>query len=405
MNTIDRETLLRLAGRAEWPSVSIYLPVDHQGVHTDADRIRLRNLAKKAYERLVADGLRETEAEEMLASAMALGSDDSQWAGGPSGLVLFVTPDATDTLWVDMNMPELVVVGDRFYLRALYAAYAGERKAWALAIDSNKTRLFHLDPSSIDEVELPKGTQISLTADLGNEEHEKSLQFQTIPGATPQGAQGVNSAMFSGHGGEKDFDKIETGQFMLQLARGVVERIGAESAEPLVLLGVGNLIDDFRAASHYSHISPETVPGATDQLSSADVHRKVLEALRPTMRSEATASVEEYRELAGTGRTSSDAAEIVAAAAAGRVKTLIMDDSAGPWGYFDRTTFEVTHLCELEPRLLRDTMDAGTDPGLFECGWDLMDLAAAETARHGGTVLAYRGEDAPIAGAVAVFRY
>ncbi|HEY5468766.1 MAG TPA: hypothetical protein VIK85_06710 [Coriobacteriia bacterium] len=405
MNTIDRDTLFRLADRAAWPSASLYLPVDHTGIHTDADRIRLRNLAKKAYERLGADGLRETEAEAMVGGAMALGSDDSAWTGGPSGLALFVTPEGTETLWLDVTMPELVVVGDRFYLRPIYPAYAGERKAWALALDSNKTRLFHFDPTSIEEVALPKGTQVSLTADLDGNQHEESLQFHTIPGATPEGAQGVNSAMFNGHGGEKDFDKVERGQFLLQLANGVLEVIGAESAEPLVLLGVSNMIDEFRAASHYTHIAGEAVHGATDQLSPADVQRRALAVLMPAMQAEADAALEEYRKLAGTGKTSSDAAEIVAAAASGRVKTLIMDDSSGPWGWFDRATFEVTHLCQIEPRMLRDTMDAASDPDMFECGWDLIDLAAAETARHRGTVLAYRGEASPITGAVAVFRY
>ena len=405
MNTIDRDTLFRLADRAAWPSASLYLPVDHTGIHTDADRIRLRNLAKKAYERLGADGLRETEAEAMVGGAMALGSDDSAWTGGPSGLALFVTPEGTETLWLDVTMPELVVVGDRFYLRPIYPAYAGERKAWALALDSNKTRLFHFDPTSIEEVALPKGTQVSLTADLDDNQHEESLQFHTIPGATPEGAQGVNSAMFNGHGGEKDFDKVERGQFLLQLANGVLEVIGAESAEPLVLLGVSNMIDEFRAASHYTHIAGEAVHGATDQLSPADVQRRALAVLMPAMQAEADAALEEYRKLAGTGKTSSDAAEIVAAAASGRVKTLIMDDSSGPWGWFDRKTFEVTHLCELEPRFLRDTMDSVEEHDMFECGWDLIDLAAAETLRHNGTVLAYRGEASPVFGAVAVFRY
>ena len=405
MHTIDRETLLRLADRAAWPSASLYLPVDHTGVHTDADRIRLRNLAKKAYERLTADGLRETEAEAMVGGAMALGSDDSAWTGGPSGLVLFLTPEGTETLWVDVTMPELVVVGDRFYLRPLYAVYTGDRKAWALAIDSNKTRLFHFGPADIEDVALPKGTKVSLTADLDANEHEESLQYHTIPGTSTVGAHGGTTAMFAGHGGEKLFDKVERGQFLLQLASGVLEVIGAESAEPLVLLGVDNMIDEFRAASHYAHIASEGVSGATDQLSPADVQRKALAVLQPATQAEAAAALEEYREAAGTGRTSNDAAEIVAAAAAGRVKTLIMDDSSGPWGWFDRATFGVTHLCEIEPRLLRDTMDVATEPDMFECGWDLIDLAAAETARHRGTVLAYRGEASPITGAVAVFRY
>jgi hypothetical protein len=405
MDAIDKDTLLRLAGRAEWPSVSIYLPTDKLGIHTDADRIRLRNLIKQAGERLVADGLKVTQADAMLAGTLDLSATDAPWAGGPQGLAVFVTPASTEALWLDVGMPELVVVGDRFYVRPLYAAYRGEKKAWALAIDSNKTRLFHLDPASIEEVTLPKGTPTSLAEEAKYDLHEESLQYHTVPGATPEGAQGVNAAMFHGHGGEQDFDKVARGQFMLQLSRGVVERIGAESAEPLVLLGVDNMIDEFRANSDYAHIAPEKVVGATDYLSPADVLREVLAVLAPRVEAAGIADVEEYRQLAGTGKSSSEPSEIVAAAATGRVKTLIMDDSSGPWGYFDRTNFDVTRLCKVEPRYLRDTAAAPSDPDMFECGWDLIDLAAAETVRHGGTVRAFRGEASPIQGAAAVFRY
>jgi hypothetical protein len=253
-------------------------------------------------------------------------------------------------------------------------------------------------------VELPKGTSASLTADLDAEQHEESLQFHSVPGATAEGAQGVNTAMFHGHGAERDFDKIARGRFMLQLSRGVVERIGAGSGEPLVLLGVDNMVDEFRASSHYAHIAAEQVDGATDQLSPADVLRKVLAALAPRVEAARSADLEELRALAGTGRTSTDAAEIVAAAAAGRVKTLFIDDASGPWGWFDRTTFDVTHLCDAEPHLLREGAGA-LEPDMFDCGWDLIDLAAAETVRHDGAVRAFRGEGSPVHGAAAVFRY
>jgi hypothetical protein len=404
MNAVDRGTLLRLAARETWPSVSIYLPVDHLGIHTDADRIRLRNLVKKACERLVEDGLRQTQADAMMAGTLDLAADDALWAGGPDGLAVFVTPETTEALWVHLDMPELIIVGDRFYLRPLFAAYTGEKKAWALAIDTDHTRLFHLDPVSIEEVALPKGTPVSLGAE-NFDDHEEQEQYHTMPTATPEGMRGDAAAMFHGHGGEKDTDKVQRERFLLDLGRGVVETIGAESSEPLVLLGVDYLIHDFRAQVRYSHVAPEEVEGATDYLSPGDVQRKVLAALRPRMEYAAAADVDEYRSLAGTPRASSDPSEILAAAAAGRVKTLVMDDSQGPWGWFDRTNFDVTHLCEIEPRFLRDTMDASADVDIFECGWDLIDLAAAETFAHGGVVHAYRGEASPVRGAVAVFRY
>jgi hypothetical protein len=405
MDTLDRTTLLGLAGRAEWPSVSLYLPADHLGIRTDADRIRLRNLAKQARERLITDGVAQAQADSLLAAALDLAADDSAWPGGPHALAHFSDAQGAETLWLDTTMPELAVMGDRFYLRPLYCALHDEPPVWALAIDSNRTRLFRLDRTSVEEVELPAGTPISMADETRYDQGEESLQYHTIPGATPQGVTGPGAAMFHGHGGAKDADKVQRERFMQELGRGVTERIGAESSEPLVLMGVDYLIEDFRATSAYAHVVPEQVQGATDYLSPADVQRAVLSALAPRFVRLRQADVNEYLALAGTGRISSDAGEIVAAAAAGRVKTLMIDDGEGPWGYFDRSDFTVTHLCPARPRYLRDTPAAPEGADALECGWDLIDLAAAETLRHGGSVRAFRGEDSPVSGAVAVFRY
>ena len=102
---------------------------------------------------------------------------------------------------------------------------------------------------------------------------------------------------------------------------------------------------------------------------------------------------------------SHDVREIVSAAAAGRVKTLFFDDSTGPFGLLDRDSLEVTRVCTGSPRYLRETSDAETTAADADCGWDLVDLAAAETALHGGEIRAFTGEDAPVEGVAAIYRY
>ncbi len=405
MDAIDRNTILGLAENVQWPSVTILMPVDRLGIHTDADRVRLRNLIRGAREALVSDIVRPPDADALLAGVQRVAEDDSVWAGGPSGLALFVAGEDTKAFWVDHPLPETVLVGNRFYLRPLYAGLTDDTRVWALAIDSNRSRLFHIDRVGVQEVDLPAGTPVSMADETLLDEREESLQFHTVPGATPQGAQGVPSAMFHGHGGAKDADKIQRKHFMLELARGVVWAIGSESAEPLVLLGVDYLVEDFLAVCDYAHIAPKHVMGATDYLLPAQVQREALEAIAPLVETALTADVDEYRALTGTGHTSSDAPEILMAAASGRVRTLLMDDSEGPWGYFNRADFTVDSLCPSKPRMLRDAMPVPETTDLIECGWDLVDLAAAETLLHGGTVRAFTSEASPVKGAAAVFRY
>jgi len=406
MDALDRNLLLSLAGHAVWPSVSIYLPADHTGTHTDADRLRLRNLVKQARERLIGDDITPTEADSLLAGATDLATDASAWSGGPHGVAYFADAAGTQGLWLGQTMPELCMVGDRFYLRPLYSALHDEAPVWALALDIKHTRLYRLDRTSVEEVELPAGTPISIDDETQYDSREESLQYHAVPGTGTDGTtSSIGAAMYHGHGGSKGYDKIARERFVSDLDRGVVERIGAQSTDLLVPIGVDYLLDDYRSTNSYAHLVPERVEGSPARLSPAEIQRAVLSVLAPRYAAVRQADVDEYQAYTGTGHTSSDAAEIVAAAAAGRVKTLIMDDSSGPWGWFDRETFEVTRLCTTEPRYLRDTMDTPGHPDVLDCGWDLIDLAAAETLKHGGTVRAFRGEHAPVQGAVAVFRY
>lgn len=405
MDSIDRDTLVRLANRTGWPSVSIHMPAHRLRIQTDSDRILLRNLIKDACDQLVAQGMREREADALLASATAFAAEDAEWTGGFDGLAIFASPEMNEVLRIGTALPAVAVVGDRFYLRPLYRALRSPERFWALAIDLNHTRLFRGDQAGVEDVALPEGTPASLSEALRFDEREEQLQYHTVPGATPEGAQGVTTALFHGHGGEKDVDHAERVRFMQELDRGVTVIMGPECTDPLVLLGVGYLVADYRDVSSYAHVLPEHVEGATDEMIPRDVHLRALALLEPAYAARVQSDVDELRQLTGTDHASEDPAQILAAAAAGRVKTLFFGDGAGPWGWFDRSTFDVTHLCPSKPSTLReDAREAeGIDP--YQCGWDLVDLAAAETILHRGSVHAFTGEDAPVGGVAAVFRY
>lgn len=94
-----------------------------------------------------------------------------------------------------------------------------------------------------------------------------------------------------------------------------------------------------------------------------------------------------YRQLAGTGQTSRDVREIVAAAYYGRVETLFAASGTQQWGVFDPDTGDV---------------DLYEGPE----GGDLLEFAAIQTILHHGTVYVTNLEKMPAdADAVSVFRY
>jgi hypothetical protein len=402
MDTIDRATILRIAGEQGWPSVSIYVPTHRRGVETEGDRTRLRNLVAGARSHLVKGGVRSSEADALLERAAALAEDDALWAGGFEGLAVFASKAGTERFRLDTTVPERVVTGTRHYIRPLLQAYHGDLPFWAVALDKNGTRLFRGDLHSIDEVPLPPHTPVKLEDETKYDVHDEALRYHTVPGQGTEQARGV--ARYHGHGGEKDVDKVELAQYMTDLSRGVTQAVGAESHTPLVLLGVEYMIDGFRATDPYRGVACETIVGATGHLAAKDIHAAVITALAPRLDRAVLADVAEYAEKAGTGLTSADAEEILLESANGRVKTLLLDEGAGPWGLFDREVSEVRAVCTAEPAYLRDTADPETT-GSEDCGWDLVDLAAVETLQHGGSVHAFTGEASPVTGAAAVFRY
>ncbi len=403
MDFLDRETVTSLAGHQGWPSISIYLPTHRAGSEKEQDRIRLKNLVRSACANLVATGMREPDAESFCAPARALVEDDTTWRSTSEGMAVFVSAEGARVVSTDTTLPEQSVVGDRFYLRPLMPALHGESHFFALALSKNGSRLFSCDRASIDQIDLPDAPA-SIAEVTKYDVPEESLQHSSIhSGQAGIGGGRPTTQIYHGHGGEKDVDKIQSERYLRAVERAVSAALKDEHEAPLILMGVDYLVAMYRDLNTYPLIVSEQVLGATDEMTPHAVHAAASAALVPHFDSRLDTALTELAEKGGSGLVSRDPVEIVAAAIAGRVKTIFLDDGIGPFGRFDRSRFGVEEVCADMPRLLRETAD--TEDAAPDCGWDLVDLAAAETALHGGSIHAFVGESAPVHGVAAVYRY
>lgn len=405
MPSVDRDALVALADHNGWPSVSLYLPTHRAGSEKEQDRIRLKNLVRSACEHLIRDGMRDADAEAFCSPARAILDDATFWRGTTEGLALFISPDGMTVAHTDAPLPEQSVVGDRYYLRPLMAAHRGDRRFFALAIDRGGCRLFRGDGASIDQIPL-EGAPASLADELQYDETQESIQYSSQPSpASAAGGGRASSAIYHGHGGEKDTDKSNLERYLRKVEAAVAKTLACHSGVPLVLLGVEYELAAYRSLNSCPSIAEEAIFGATDEMQPHRIHARSLVALEPRFATAMETELADLAEKEGSPLASHDAVEIVAAAASGRVKALFFDDSVGPFGTFDRESFEVDMVCADAPRFLRESGEADGGPADGECGWDLVDLAAAETALHGGEVHAFTGEDAPVHGVAAVYRY
>lgn len=396
---ISRDELLTLARHTGWPSVSIHLPTHRDAASREQDRLLAKNLMKTACDELVAGGLTSTEASAVCAPASALVEDASFWREGSDGLSVFISEGGVSVLRFDMPVPRAAMAGDRFYLRPLHAVMNAQREFYALALDKNGCRLFLASSGSIREVELAD-VPTSLADELKYDQREESMQLSTVPG--PQARAGIGRAqgMFHGHGGEKDVEKSDLERYLRKVERAVTKAVGPDASVPVLLMGVDYAISTYRALNTCAAVVDTHVSGATAELTPHKIHELATQALEPHFEQHTRATLEQIAEKAGTGLVVRDADRVVEAAAAGRVRVLVFDETPGPYGVLDRSTLKAEVTCADPPRVLRESGVEGA-----ECGWDLVDLAAAETLAQGGEVIALRGEDAPVRGVAALLRY
>ncbi len=120
-----------------------------------------------------------------------------------------------------------------------------------------------------------------------------------------------------------------------------------------------------------------------------DLHPPAWAIVEPIFKKEREAGYARYRQLAGTGQTTTDVTEAVLAAHHGRIEILFVAVGVQEWGRFDPEKDEIT---------IHEPPEPGDE--------DLLDLSAIQTLIKGGTVFAVSPEEVPDQALIAaVLRY
>jgi len=371
MIALGRDDLRELLAATAHPCVSVYLPTHRAGADIQQDPIRLKNLLAQAEQRLVALGMRSPEAKALIEPVRPLLDDRPFWQHQSDGLAVFLAPELQRVFRVPYRFEELVVVADRFHIKPLLSLFVGDGAFYVLALSQNQVRLLRGTQHSVGDLEL-NGVPTSLAEAMKYDEAER--QVRSVP--TAKGAR-RSAAVFYGHGGEKDVSKDNILRFFQQVDRGLRELFKDEHA-PLVLAGDGFLLPIYREANRYAHLVTDGIEGNPEHLQDGVLHQRAWAIVQPQFQAAQQAAAAAYRQLAGTGRTSNNLAEVVPAAAGGRIETLFVPVGGQRWGAFDAGSNTVTAHTDAQPGDV-----------------DLLDLAAAETLRHRGRVFAVTADQIP----------
>ncbi len=382
MDLISKDELRRLIEDQQSACVSIYMPT-HRKLEAQQDRIRFKNLVRRAEDGLLQLGLRSPEAAALLEPARRLLDDAMFWEYLSDGLALFLSRNSLRSYRLPYGLKEMAVVAERFQLKPLLPLLDYAAQFFVLALSKNEVRLLRGTPLGAEEMELanvPRGLADALKYDRP----EKQLQYHT---RTPRGL-GRRAAVFHGHGTREEGDTEDILQYFRMIDRGVLEILRNESA-PLILAGVDYLLPIYRQANSYLHLLEEGVAGNPDELQPEELHARVWPVVQPTLERGRRRAMERYVELAAKGLASNRIGEVVPEAYFGRVDSLIVALGIQQWGGFDLDERAVHVYPEQKP---------GSQ--------DLLDFAAIHTLLNSGEVHAVTPDKVPGGEALAaIFRY
>jgi hypothetical protein len=374
MDSFTTSDLRILAAERPGPCVSLYAPVHPGG--SEQDPVRWKNLLREAEHRLEAAGVGPLDAKALLRPAARLLEDDRTWRAGGSGLAYFLAPGFDRRVRLDLNWPERVSVGRAFDVKPLLPWVAAAGRFFVLALSQNAVRLVRCTPHTAERV--PLAGPADRAEALRAHDRDEPLTLRTF-GPGP----GARRAVFHGHGVGIDDAKDDLLLFCRAVDRELHPALKDELA-PLVLAAVEFLAPIVRQACTYPHLHEEVIPGNPDRLSDQELAERARPLAEPLVRRAEHDAVALYRQLAGTGRTACDVAEVLPAAAAGRVEALLAALGRGVWGRYD-------------PAAGRVDAHAGREPGDDE----LTNLAAVFALRHGRPVYALPADEMPDGAALA----
>jgi hypothetical protein len=379
----DVKTLIQKDSGAR---VSIFMPTHRTGGENPQDPIRLRNLMRQAEEKLVAKGLRPTEARTMLAPAESLYTDNLFWRQQSDGLALFIDSNMFFYYRLPLQMREEVGIGTRFYIKPLVSLINDCGWFYVISLSRHENRLLQCTSSGSIRVNL-RDIPRNMPDSLHYEIPDNRMQYHIAPQVGGSNF-GTTTAIQSGEGSRPNYDKRNIMQYFEQVNKGI-NKILREEKAPMVLSAVDYLHPLYRTANTYRNLLPEGIIGNPDGVSDDTLREQAWTIIKPYFAKLQRDAVGEFNKSAGTGLTVAGVEDVLPAANTGRIRFLFIEEGVQQWGAYD----EDTNILEVHPEA-----KAGDD--------DLTDLVVYYTLNNSGSIFVMKPGEMPAGTHIsAVLRY
>jgi len=364
------------------PCISIYMPTSRSYPDNVQDPLRFRNLVSRAEEDgTAAAGKRVIE--PLIERLRSLQEQHDFWNHTLDGLAVFVAPDYFRVFRLQQPVPEQVHVSDVFFVKPLIRIFQMSGRYQVLVLTKNAIRLYEGSRQRIDEIEPALEVPKTMKDALGSEITPPHMTVSSYGGV------GQGSSMRHGHSSGKDEEALDEERFFRAVDHAITEHHSKPSSLPLILAALPQHQSIFRSISHNSFLVEEGINADPRLLEPDTLRDKALEVIEPHLQRKIDCLVARYEEAVSKSSGSENPFDITAAALAGNVSVLMLDEQSVYPGGIDPAKGEISFSMET--------------PGNKH---DLLEDLAVTVMGNGGEVLVLPSEKMPSAsGVAAIFRH
>ncbi|MBM9537566.1 baeRF3 domain-containing protein [Desulfobulbus alkaliphilus] len=364
------------------PCISIYQPTHRLRPDNLQDPIRYRNLLS-AVEESLRRQYPAREIQALLTPFQQLANDEEFWRLRTEGLAILGAPGVFQIFELQRPVKETVTVADSFHVKPLLRILQSADRFQILSLNRHRVKLYEGNRDAIDPVELTS-IPTTITEALGNELTEP---HQTVASYGMEGGSG--KAMFHGHGSANEEVDIDMERFFRVVDRNILEHHSRPSGLPLMLAALKEYHGPFRQISRNPLLMKESLQVNPEALNLEQLRLQAWKKIEPLYLQRLAELVATYELALSRQMGTDDIEEVAAAAAAGRVGSLLVDADREVAGSVDPETGQVTFSA----------------PGQPATGDILDDLAELVFRKKGAVVVVPNNRMPTATGVAATYRY
>ena len=323
------------------PKITLQIPASRDAKHR---ALTLRHLLELLARRLVQRNLPIIDIEEAIERAGELAEDPGLMMARSGTAAVYLAGDYAKAVLWPSPIAERAIVDPEFYLVDA-VALLDPAHCYLLALCRGGATLYRADATSIKPIEL-EGVPADLAEATQHLDPERQLQYHQ--GQTA--GRGAGGVVYHGHGIGEGRDVEELRNYLRAIDKGVRDAVAAAPG-PLALVGADELPAEYIGVTQLDVVADHIARKNPGSLDIGELHEIAVGVLSELRAREASEIRDHIEDLLGTGKASQDVTEVTAAAALGKVESLLV--SAG---------------------------------GIDSDEEQMVNRAAVETFRHGGTV-------------------